>query len=160
MPSFTKTLLAILLATSVAAIPVPQLAGEGAAANSILSETDNAIGYGIEDAEDNIAANIVTLKGALGGATGGATGAAGGAAAPPPPPGRGRGPHRRQLDKISNGFQGISNAAGTGSATSALTNALNGLDGSLTGGAADAGAKIGSLEVDTLRKIGSSVPKM
>lgn len=158
MPSITKTFLALLLAISVAAIPVPQLAGEGAAANSLLSGTDNAIGYGIEDAEDNIAANIASLRGALG-STAGSAGGAGGAAAPPPPPPRG--PHpRRQLDKISNGFQGIANAAGVGSSTSALTNELNSLDGSLTGGAADAGAKLADMEVDTFRKIGSSVPKM
>jgi hypothetical protein len=44
-----KVASAILLFTSgVLAAPVPQLAGEGAAANSILSGTDNAVGYGVE----------------------------------------------------------------------------------------------------------------
>ncbi|KAK5703035.1 hypothetical protein LTR97_003981 [Elasticomyces elasticus] len=127
-----------------------QLAGEGAAANSILSGTDNAVGYGIEDAEDNIAADITSLKG------GSTSGTAGGAAAPPPPPP----PHtRRQLDKISNGAQAISNAAGTSSSTSAITNELDSLDGSLTGGAADAGAKVADLEVSTLEGVGNAVPR-
>lgn len=51
-------------ATGVLAAPVPQLAGEGAAANSILSSTDNGVGYGIENAENNIAGNIGTVKAA------------------------------------------------------------------------------------------------
>jgi hypothetical protein len=49
MPSLSKTILALLLtSTTILALPTPQLAGEGAAANSILSGTDNAVGYGIE----------------------------------------------------------------------------------------------------------------
>jgi hypothetical protein len=160
MPSFSKALLALVLITSVAATPIPQLAGEGAAADSILSGTDNAVGYGIEDAEDNIAGNIASVKsgsglGNLGGSTGGATG---GSPPPPPPP---PGPHhRRQLDKIAHGMQAMSNAAGTGSATEAATNELVDIDGQATGGAANAGAQIGNAEVETLEKIGSSVPRM
>jgi len=37
----------LAFATGALAAPVPQLAGEGAAANSILSGTDNAVGYSI-----------------------------------------------------------------------------------------------------------------
>jgi hypothetical protein len=44
-----KVASAIILFTSGGlAAPVPQLAGEGAAANSILSSTDNGVGFGIE----------------------------------------------------------------------------------------------------------------
>lgn len=44
-----KVASAIILFTSGAlAAPVPQLAGEGAAANSILSSTDNGVSFGIE----------------------------------------------------------------------------------------------------------------
>lgn len=53
MPSIAKSLLllaALQVFTSIAA-PVPQLAGEGAACNSILSSTDNGVGYGTENAE-------------------------------------------------------------------------------------------------------------
>jgi hypothetical protein len=161
MPSFSKALLALVLITSAAATPIPQLAGEGAAADSILSSTDNAVGYGIEDAEDNIAGNIASVKsggglGNLGGSTGGATG---GSSAPPPPPPPGP-HHRRQLDKIAHGMQAISDAAGTGSATEAATNELVDVDGQATGGAANLGAQIGNAEVNTAETIGKSVPKM
>jgi hypothetical protein len=161
MPSFSKALLALVLITSAAATPIPQLAGEGAAANSILSSTDNAVGYGVEDAEDNIAGNIASLKsggglGNLGSSTGGATG---GSSAPPPPPPPGP-HHRRQLDKIAKGMQSMSNAAGLGSATEALSNELIDADGQATGGAANLGAQIGDSEVNTAETIGKSVPKM
>lgn len=53
MPSIQKTLLllaAFQVFTALAA-PIPQLAGEGAACDSVLSSTDNGVGYGIENAE-------------------------------------------------------------------------------------------------------------
>lgn len=65
---FAASLIAALLtftATGVLAAPVPQLAGEGSAANSILSSTDNGVGYGTENAEDKIAGNIATAKGSV-----------------------------------------------------------------------------------------------
>jgi hypothetical protein len=164
MPSFSKALLALVLITSAAATPIPQLAGEGAAANSILSSTDNGIGYGTENAEEKLAGNIASLKsgsglGNLASSTGGATG--GSSAPPPPPPPPARGPHhRRQLDKIAKGEQDVSNAAGTGSATEAASNELINLDGQLTGSAADAGAQFGNTEVNTLETVGNSVPRM
>jgi hypothetical protein len=164
MPSFSKALIALVLLTSAAATPIPQLAGEGAAADSIFSQTDNAIGYGIEDAEENLAGNIASLKsggglGNLGSATGGSTGS-GSAAPPPPPAGPGGRPHRRQADKIAKGFQSMSNAAGLGSATEAVSNQIIDLDGTLTGGAANLGAEIGQTELNTAEGIGKSVPKM
>ncbi|GAB7323478.1 hypothetical protein MBLNU13_g05925t1 [Cladosporium sp. NU13] len=55
----------ILFASGALAAPVPQLAGEGAAANSILSSTDNGVGYGIEDALDNTANLITSVKGGV-----------------------------------------------------------------------------------------------
>jgi len=119
------------------AAPTPQLAGEGAAANSIFSGTDNAVGYGTEDAEDNVAGTVSSLKG--------------GAAAPAVP--------KRQLDKIAKGAQSVSNAAGTGASTQSTTDALVNIDGTLTGGAANAGAQVGNTEVTTLEGAGSAVPK-
>lgn len=161
MPSFSKTLIAIVLLTAAAATPIPQLAGEGQAADSIFTQTDNAIGYGIEDAEENLTANVASLKsgaglGNLGSTAGGSTG--GGAASPPPPPPRG--PHRRQADKIAKGFQDLSNAAGTGSLTETLSNQIISADGTLTGGAANLGAQIGQTELNTLEGIGKSVPRL
>ncbi|KAK6000002.1 hypothetical protein QM012_003990 [Aureobasidium pullulans] len=60
MPSIQKTLLllAAFQAFTALAAPIPQLAGEGAACNSVLSSTDNGVGYGTENAEDNTASTI------------------------------------------------------------------------------------------------------
>ncbi|KAL5381486.1 hypothetical protein DPSP01_007199 [Paraphaeosphaeria sporulosa] len=122
---------------SIPAVPAVrrQLAGEGAAANSLLSSTDNGVGYGIENAEDNIAALVTSLKGSI--------------------PARRT---RRQLDKISNGAQTLSNAAGTGAGTSTITTGLDSIDGILTSGAANTGADLGNTEAGTLEAAGSSVP--
>lgn len=53
MPSITKSLLllAAFQAFTTLAAPIPQLAGEGSACNSLLSSTDNGVGYGVENAE-------------------------------------------------------------------------------------------------------------
>jgi hypothetical protein len=156
MPSFQKTLVALLLtfSTLTAALPTPQLAGEGKALDSLFSSTDNGIGYGIEAAEENLAGNIASIKGGSGATTGGATGGSGNPPPPPPPP------HRRQLDKISNGFQAIGNAAGMGDSTKGMTNMLDEVDGELTDGAANLGANAGAMEESTLISIGKSVPRV
>ncbi|KAK4495898.1 hypothetical protein PRZ48_013166 [Zasmidium cellare] len=162
---FTQTSIVALLAVNALSLPVPQLAdngvgygienaedntaatitkagvklvrrqlaGEGAACDSILSETDNGVGYGIQHAEENTAKTI--------------------SSAPKVPTAR------RQLDKISNGFASISNAAGTGALTGPTTNGLDGIDGTSTEGAAQLGAEVGSTEEGTLEAIGSAVPK-
>ncbi|KAG9570519.1 hypothetical protein KCU71_g771, partial [Aureobasidium melanogenum] len=60
MPSIQKTLLllaAFQVFTALAA-PIPQLGGEGAACGSILSDTDNAVGYTVEDVEDGVASTV------------------------------------------------------------------------------------------------------
>lgn len=120
-PVNSKALVALLLFSSTLAAPlkVRQFAGEGAAADSILSDTDNASSYGTEDALDNTAQLITNTKGA----------------APATK-------NRRQLDKISNGVQAVKNAAGTGATTSAATTAGDNIDGELTSGAANAGAEV------------------
>jgi len=110
-----------------------QLAGEGAAANSILSSTDNGIGYGTENAEVNLAGDVTAVK-------------------------AGQIP-KRQLDKVAKGAQTLSNAAGTGASTSSLTGAAVSIDGSSTSGAANLGADAGALEQSTLEAAGSGVPK-
>jgi len=138
MPSIIKIALTIALFTAASALPTPQLAGEGAAANSIFSSTDNGIGYGIENAENNLASLISSIK----------SGAATPALA------------RRQADKIAHGLQALSDAAGVGSSTTGATNALVSLDGELTSGAANAGASIGSTEESSLEELGNTIPRL
>lgn len=187
----TPALVAVILAytsSTVLAAPLPQLAGEGAACNSIFSSTDNGIGYGIENAENNIASNLkgktvgrrqLAGEGALcdsifsstdngigygienaenniASTISGTTGGAGKGGAPPPPP-----PHRarRQLDKVAAGFQNVAAAAGLGDAASSTTTELESLDGTLTSDAANAGQQIGDAEAGTLEGIGSSILK-
>lgn len=186
----------LLFAATGLAAPLPQLAGEGAAANSILSSTDNGVGYGIENAEDNTAALIASAKG---GSTGGAAAPAG----PPPPKakrqlaGEGAAANsilsstdngvgygienaedntaglitslkggvpavpaaKRQLDKIANGAGAIGNAAGVGATTDPVVSTLDNVDGTSTSGAANAGAQVGSTEESTLEGVGKAVPK-
>ncbi|KAL5118330.1 hypothetical protein ACEQ8H_003679 [Pleosporales sp. CAS-2024a] len=151
MPSYAKTLVALLLVTSAVALPTPQIAGEGAASDSILTGLDNASGYATEDALDNLGANVATVKGGTA-----ATPATGGGSPPPPPPPP---PRRRQLNKISAGLQTFSSDAGTGAETTGLTNALNNIDGTTTDAAANAGQQVGNNEESILEGAGSSVPK-
>lgn len=111
-----------------------QLAGEGAALNSIFSSTDNGIGYGVKKAEDNTAGLISKVT----------------ASVPKIP---------RQADKIANGLKNIGNAAGVSAITEPAGNLGDSLDGALTSSAADAGAQFGNTEETTLENIGSAVPK-
>jgi hypothetical protein len=150
-----KTIVALLLLTAVSALPTPQLAGEGAAADSIFSDTDNGVGYAIKNAEENTASLITSVKGGSATTTTGGSGS--GAAPPPPPP---PGPKRRQANKICDGFQDLSNAAGTGSATSAAMAQCDNVDGELTDGAANAGATVGGTEESTLEAIGKAIPRL
>lgn len=137
MPSTMKTLLVLAFLSSAYALPTPQLAGEGAFFNALFSDTDNGVGYGIENAEDNLANTITGTK----------------STAKIPST-------RRQLDKIANGFQAISNSAGTGSMTTSTTNMADNMDGTLTSGAANLGAQVGSVEENTLEEVGAGVPRL
>jgi hypothetical protein len=65
---------------------------------------------------------------------------------------------RRQLDKISNGFGAIGQAAGVGAVTNPIQAAGDSIDGSTTAAGANAGAAIGSTEESTLEAVGSAVP--
>jgi hypothetical protein len=135
-----------------------QLHGEGEACDSILTQTDNGVGYGIENAENNVAANIAGLTGHK--VTGGGT-STGSAAPAPPAPGPAKPnpkPHKRQLDKIANGFGEIGQAAGLDSSIDPLVTQLDSLDGTLTDGAANLGSDLGTTEVNSLEALGSAVP--
>lgn len=151
--------------TAVPAVPKTrrQLHGEGAAADSILTDTDNGVGFGIENAEDNTANLITSTKGGakhrrqLHG-----EGAAADSILTDTDNGVGFGienaedntanlitstkggaKHRRQADKIANGAKAIGSAAGVSSVTDPIGNAGDGIDGSLTDGASNIGADTG-----------------
>jgi hypothetical protein len=111
-----------------------QLAGEGAALNSIFSSTDNGIGFAVKAAEDNTADNISKVKASL-----------------PKTP--------RQADKIANGLKDVGNAAGVSAVTNPVGDLGDSLDGTLTSAAANAGAQIGSTEESTLISTGKAIPK-
>lgn len=114
-----------------ARLPARQLAGEGNAADSILTSTDNGVGYGTENAEDNTA-NLITSSGVK--------------------------LPTRQADKIANGASNVLNAAGAPAAASAVKSNGDTVDGQLTDDATNDGAAAGSAEETTLEQAGSDVP--
>ena len=157
---FSIAALALLAASPALAAPVAthevavrQLAGEGAAFNALFSDTDNGVGYGIENAEDNTADNIRKLKG--GSIPSGSGSSTGGSQPPPPPPP----PHKRQMDKIANGFGNVANAAGLDVVGDPVVQYGDSVDGALTSGAANAGQQVGSSEEGFLEGIGKAIPK-
>jgi hypothetical protein len=179
-------LVAAIQPTLSAPLKTRQLAGEGSAANSILSGTDNAVGYGVENAEDNTASLITSLKGSapatkrqLAG-----EGSAADSILTDTDNGVGYGTEnaedntaslitsakgsipatvgrkiRRQADKIANGAAAVLNAAGATAAGNAVQTNGDSVDGTLTSDAANAGAQVGSTEESTLESLGSAVPK-
>jgi hypothetical protein len=151
------------LAKNVSSLKLRQLHGEGEACDSILTQTDNGVGYGTENAENNVAANVAGLTGKKVTSGGVSSGSAAPAPAPKPAPAPAPAPgkpksHRRQLDKIANGFGEIGQAAGVDSVTGPLVTQLDSLDGTLTDGAANVGSDVGSVEVNSLEEVGGAVP--
>jgi hypothetical protein len=122
-----KALVTLMLVGTSLAAPLTrrQLAGEGSAADSLLTDTDNGVGYGSENAEDKIADNISSVTGDSAGNTSGG-GSSGSPPPPPPPPPKGG--HKRQLDKTSAGLQAIGNSAGLGDETAPVTSAGESLE--------------------------------
>jgi hypothetical protein len=145
-----------------------QLAGEGAACNSVLSSTDNGVGYGVENAEDNTAA-LVGGKTSTGTATGsGSTGGSNAAPAPGPGPAKGNpkpapkaGPKvKRQADKIANGAANIINALGQPQLANTEQTQGDNLDGQLTSDAASIGAQVGASEESTLINAAKAIARV
>lgn len=164
--------LAFLLITPAFSAPIlsRQLAGEGAACNSVLSGTDNGVGYGVENAEDNTATTISSARRQLAG-----EGAACDSVLSGTDNGVGYGVEnaedntattitttkaatRRQLDKIANGAANVLNAAGAPAAATVVQTDGDNVDGQLTDDAATDGAQVGSDEETTLEQAGSDVP--
>ncbi|KAJ1324257.1 hypothetical protein MN608_10317 [Microdochium nivale] len=168
MAPFANILMSTVAALSLTAIAIPvpvvildsrQLAGEGNLLDSLFTSTDNGIGYGGKNAEDNLAEFLggTSQQGSGGGGSGG------GAPAPPPPPPP---PHhrrrisieRRQGDKLANGAANVLNALHlTGAADLVQTDGDN-VDGQLTDNATTLGAQIGADEEDVLERLGDMVP--
>ena len=178
---FTSTLAALILGfatTQILALPTPQIAGEGAACNSILSSTDNGVVYGTENAEDNTANTVSSVtKGTRRRRQIAGEGAACDSVLTSTDNGVGygvenaedntantvssttKGARRRQLDKISKGAGTLGDAAGAGAVADPAAAEGESLDGTLTGDAANAGAQVGNTEASTLEQAGSDVPK-
>jgi hypothetical protein len=149
-------LLIILAATRVtlgAPVMNPrQLAGEGNFFDSLFTDTDNGVGYGTENAEDNLAE---LLGGTASRANGGTSGSGGAGGNPPPPPPK---MVKRQGDKIANGAAADLNALGlTNEADLVKTDGGN-IDGQLTDDATNLGAQFGGDEEDILERVGNFVP--
>ncbi|KAG9763730.1 hypothetical protein KCU73_g1285, partial [Aureobasidium melanogenum] len=191
MPSIQKTLLllAAFQALTALAAPVPQLGGEGAACGSVLSDTDNAVGYTVEDVENGVA-NIVSkvTRRQLAGegsacdsivsdtdnAVGhsiedaedntaallsGSSSSTSSGSGAAPPPPK-KGPKaRRQLDKIANGASNVLDAAHLNQLGGVVKNVGDNVDGELTSGVANLGAQIGFFEEQTLEGVGKAIPR-
>ncbi|THW94048.1 hypothetical protein D6D17_08217 [Aureobasidium pullulans] len=177
MPSLNKSILILATITQAAfvlAAPIPQLAGEGNACSSILSSTDNGIGYGIENAEDNTAALIKSGK--VGRRQLAGEGNACSSILSSTDNGVGYGVKnaedntaalissstkpKRQADKIANGAADILSALGQNDLAQIEKNNGDTIDGQLTDDASSAGAQIGAYEEKTLEGIGKAIPRV
>lgn len=130
------------------------MAGEGAACNSVLSSTDNGVGYGTENAEDNTAS-------AISGTSSATTTTGSDSSNPPPPPPVKKGPKvKRQGDKIANGAAAIFDAAKLNAVGGPEKTIGDNADGELTSAAANAGAQAGAAEEQGLENTGKMIPKI
>ncbi|KXL47240.1 hypothetical protein M433DRAFT_45399, partial [Acidomyces richmondensis BFW] len=108
-----------------------QLAWEGPACDSVLTQADDSSGYDVENAEDYTAKTISS------------TGAN----------------FRHQRDKICKSAGAIGDAAGAGAGKDPVANKGVSVDGTLASGAVDACAQARNTEASTLENAGSAVPK-
>ncbi|ENH75696.1 hypothetical protein FOC1_g10003855 [Fusarium oxysporum f. sp. cubense race 1] len=146
MTQLTKLLIILAAATATLGAPTMkprQLAGEGSFFDSVFTGTDNGVGYGVENAEDNAA----TLLG------GKATSGGGGSTSNPPQP-----KVKRQADKIANGAATDLHAVGQDKAADLVQTDGDNIDGQLTQDAATLGAQVGGDEEDVLERTGDMVP--
>lgn len=135
---------------------MPQIHGEGAAADAIFTSIDNGIGYSVENLENAVANKVKPGSAPTGNSGEGAdnSGTGSGGSGGPPPPGPGpkarRALNRRQLDKVAKGAQNLAGAGGIGASTETTTAQLEDIDGTLTNDAGDAGLMVGNTFADTL----------
>ncbi|KAH7018290.1 uncharacterized protein B0I36DRAFT_368320 [Microdochium trichocladiopsis] len=152
MAPLAKVLLGSAIALSITAYAAPviiidsrQLAGEGNFFDSLFTDTDNGVGYGTENAENNIAEML-----------GGSPASGGGSGGPPPKPNRRMA--KRQGDKIANGAAAILHAVGANQQADLVQTDGDAVDGQLTDDATTLGAQIGSDKEDVLERTGDMVP--
>jgi len=122
------------LAAPVKMIDSRQLAGEGNLFDSLFTDTDSGVGYGVENAENNLAQML------------------GGTPAPGP------GTRKRQADKIANGASNLLNALHLTSEADLVKTDGDSVDGQLTDDATNIGAQFGGDEEDVLERVGNLVP--
>lgn len=127
--SFTST-----LAAPVKVIDSRQLAGEGNFFDSMFTETDNGVGHGVENAENNLAE-------LLGGT-----------------PATGGGSRKRQGDKMANGAANVLHAVHLDSEADIVQTDGDNVDGQLTDDATTLGQQLGGDEDDVLERTGNLVP--
>ncbi|KAH7174629.1 uncharacterized protein B0J16DRAFT_388452 [Fusarium flagelliforme] len=165
MTQLTKFLI-ILAAAGALSAPVinpRQLGGEGQAAEPLISDFDNAVGYAGENA-------LIHVSHLMGGDAqepdepglnngGGGGGSTSGGPPPPPPGGRKLRMAKRQLDKLADGVADVANAAGlTGEGDLVETNG-DAIDGQLTGDAGQLGEQLGEDEETIGEDAGNLVPE-
>ncbi|KAF5660674.1 hypothetical protein FHETE_8837 [Fusarium heterosporum] len=146
MTQITKFLIILSVATAGLSAPVlktRQLAGEGNFFDSVFTDTDNGVGYGVENAEDNLAEFL-----------GGSPASSGGSGGPPPGPKM----VKRQGDKIANGAAADLNAVGLNQEADLVQTDGDNIDGQLTDDATNLGAQFGGDEEDILERLGNMVP--
>ncbi|RGP64001.1 hypothetical protein FLONG3_9700 [Fusarium longipes] len=165
MTQLTKVLIALAAIGATFAAPVNkprQLGGEGGASDAIISDTDNASGYGVENA-------LIHISQLMGGdatepdePNGNSDSGSGGGSPPPPPP---PGPkvrmvkmNKRQLDKISNGVAAVLNAGGENEEATFVEDNGDTIDGQLTSDGTLIGQQIGGDEESIGEGAGNLVP--
>lgn len=169
MTQLAKLLLALLLSANHLAVAAPvnvlvvyprQLAGEGSFFDSVFTDTDNGVGYGVENAEDNLAEALGGSPSRGGGSSSSGGSGSGGPPPPPPPPPKKRSAvlQARQGNKIADGAAAVLNALGQNQVANIEDSYGNSIDGELTDGAANLGSEIGSTEESTLEGAGNDVP--
>ncbi|EKJ77970.1 hypothetical protein FPSE_01896 [Fusarium pseudograminearum CS3096] len=163
MTQLTKALIILAVVGASFAAPVNQprqLGGEGAAADSIISDTDNASGYAGENALIHIAQLLGSDAQEPNEPNGLSGSGSGGGSPPPPPPPKGRMTKmaKRQGDKLSDGAAAVLNQVGATGVADIIKTDGDAIDGQTTGDGALIGEQVGGDEEDIGERVGNLVP--
>ncbi|UZP39034.1 hypothetical protein NXS19_006850 [Fusarium pseudograminearum] len=142
MTQLTKALIILAVVGASFAAPVNQprqLGGEGAAADSIISDTDNASGYAAQWIEWQRQRRRQPPP-------------------PPPPEGRMTKMAKRQGDKLSDGAAAVLNQVGATGVADIIKTDGDAIDGQTTGDGALIGEQVGGDEEDIGERVGNLVP--
>ncbi|WXC60468.1 hypothetical protein SNK03_006344 [Fusarium graminearum] len=163
MTQLTKALIILAAVGATFAAPVNQprqLGGEGAAADSIISDTDNASGYAGENALIHVAQLLGSDAQEPNEPNGLSGSGSGGGSPPPPPPPKGRMTKmaKRQGDKLSDGAAAVLNQVGATGEADIIKTDGDAIDGQTTGDGALIGQQVGGDEEDIGERVGNLVP--